>query len=87
MKTVFWKCLVSLCEHVQNNPMDSELGCGLDNHFSREPKQQTTDTYDNETGALRKTTTIEGKHKRLVVKLAPLFYKKCFSGDKQGRQG
>ena len=36
----FWKSLVVLCEHVENNFMVSELNCGMENHCSRERTQR-----------------------------------------------
>ena len=47
-------------------------------HCSRERTQQTSDTDDKETRPLRKTTTIDDKLKRPVVKLAPLYYESVF---------
>ena len=67
-----------LCESVENNPMVNELEYGLENHCSIERTQQTTDKHDNKTEVLRKSTTKDGKLKRPVVKLAPLFYQSVF---------
>ena len=72
--TVFWKSFVELCESMEKNLIVSELDYGLENHCSRETTQQTTDTdkHAKKTRVLRKTTTIDDKHKNTVVKLAPL---------------
>ena len=77
-ETVLWKSFVVLCEHVENDLMVNELEYGLENYCSRERTQQTTDKHDFESGDLRKTTTIDGKLKRRVVRLAPLFYESVF---------
>ena len=51
---------------------------GLGFNCSRERTQQTTDKHDFESGDLRMTTTIDGKLKRPLVKVAPLFYESVF---------
>ena len=58
--------------------MVNEVESGLKNYCSREGTPQTTDKHENETEVLRKTTTKDGKLKRPVVKLAPLFYESIF---------
>ena len=76
--TVFWKYFV-LCQLVDNNCMVREMDYGLEKHCSRERTQQTTGKHDYEAGDLRKTTmTKDGKLKRPVVKLAPMFYESVF---------
>ena len=77
-KTVFWKDFVVFYEHVENNLMVDEVDYGLENHCSRERTHQATDKDDYESRGLRKTTTIDDKLKRPVVKLAPLFYESVF---------
>ena len=67
-----------LYELLENNFLVNELEYVLENHCSRERTQQTTDKHDNKTEGLKKTTTKDGKLKRPVVRLAPLFYKKVF---------
>ena len=59
---------------------------GLGFNCSRERTQQTTDKHDFESGDLRMTTTIDGKLKRPLVKVAPLFYESVFLEKKQGQQ-
>ena len=85
-KTLFRKVLVVLCESVENNLMASELDYELENHCSRGRTEQKTDTDDNKSGVLRKTTTFDDKLKRPVVRLAPLFYERVFREKKQVRQ-
>ena len=75
-KNTFLKTLGLLCEYVGSNVIVNESEYGLENNRSRERTQQTTDKY--ETGALRKTTTIDDKLNKPVVKLAPLFYESSF---------
>ena len=75
--TVFWKYFV-LCQLVENNCMVSEMNYGPEKHCSRERTHQATDKDDYESGDLRKTTTIDDKLKRPVVRLAPLFYESVF---------
>ena len=65
--------------------MVNELDYGMKNHCSREATKQITQKHDYKTEDPRNTTMIEGKLKRPVVKLAPLFYE-CFPAEKQGRQ-
>ena len=77
-KKVLWNYSVVLCESVENNPMVNELEYGLESHCSIERTQQTTDKHDNKTEVLRKRTTKDGKLKRSLVKLAPLFYESVF---------
>ena len=64
--------------------MVNELDYGQENYCSREKTQQTTDKEDNETGALRRSTTLDDKLKKPVVKLAPMFYESVFFGRKTG---
>ena len=64
---------VVLCECVEYLIRVNELDYGLENNCSRERTQQTTGKHDCETGDLRKTTTIDVKLKKPVVKLAPMF--------------
>ena len=78
VKTVFWKDFVVLCEHVENNFLVNELDYGQEKYCSRKRTQQPIDKHDHETEVLRKTTTIDGKLKRPVVKLAPMFYENVF---------
>ena len=73
-----------LCGHVKNNLMVNELDYGLENQCTRERLQQTTGEHDYEAGDLRKTTTIDYRLKRLLVKLAPMFYQRVF-GRKIGQ--
>ena len=75
--TVFWKYFV-LWQLVENNCMVSEMDYELEKHSSRERTQQTNGKLDYETEVRRKTTTIEDKLKRPVVRLAPLFYESVF---------
>ena len=75
--TVFWKYFV-LWQLVENNCMVSEMDYELEKHCSRERTQQTNGKLDYETEVRRKTTTIEDKLKRPVVRLAPLFYESVF---------
>ena len=77
-KKVLWTYSVVLCESVENNRMVNELEYGLEIHCSIARTQQTTDKHDFESGDLRKTTTIDGKLKRRVVRLAPLFNESVF---------
>ena len=58
--------------------MVNELEYGLENYCSIERTQQTTDKHDNKTEVLRKSTTIDGKLKGRVVRLAPMFYENVF---------
>ena len=81
----FWKHFV-LCEHVENNLMVNELDYGLEKYCSRKRTQQTIDKHDYETEVLRKTTTIDGKLKRPVVKLAPMFYECVFRESSAGKK-
>ena len=70
-----------LYEHVENNFMVGKLEYGLENlekQSSRETTLRRTDNDDNETRPLRKTTTIDGKLKKPVVKLAPMFFASVF---------
>ena len=69
--TVFWKSFV-VCQLDKNNCMVSEMDYGLETHCSRERTQQTTGKHDYEAEDLSMTTTIHGKLKRPVVRLAPL---------------
>ena len=82
--TVFWKYFV-LSQLVENNCMVSEKDYELEKHCSRERLQQTTGKHDYETEVRRKTTKIDDKLKRPVVRLAPLFYKSVFR--KKNRAG
>ena len=75
--TVFWKYFV-LCQLFENNCMVSEMDYELEKHCSRERTQQTIGKHDYETEIRRKTTKIDDKLKRPVVRLAPLFYKSVF---------
>ena len=75
--TVFWKYFV-LCQLVENTYMVSESDYGPEKHCSRERTHQATAKDDYESGDLRKTTTIDDKLKRPVVRLAPLFYESVF---------
>ena len=75
--TVFWKYFV-LWQIVENKLFLSEKEYGLEKHCSRERTQQTTGKHDYETEVRKKTTTIDDKLKRPVVRLAPLFYKSVF---------
>ena len=67
-----------LCEHVENNLMVNELDNALENLCSGERLQQTTGEHDYEAGDLRKTTTLDDKLKRPLVRLAPMFYESVF---------
>ena len=67
-----------LCQLVENNCMVSEMDYELEKHCSRERTQQTNGKHDYETEVRRKTTTIDDKLKRPVVRLAPLFYESVF---------
>ena len=80
-KTVLCKYFVVLCQHVKNNCMVSEL----EKHWSRERTKQTTVKHDFESGVLRKTTIIDDKFKRPVVRLAPSSMK-VFFGRKKGQR-
>ena len=53
-------------------------GFGLEFQCNRRSTQQTTGKHDNETGVLKKTAKDNGKLKRSVVKLAPLFKESGF---------
>ena len=75
--TVFWKYFV-LWQYVENKLFLSEQEYGLEKHCSRERTQQTTGKHDYETEVRRKTTTIDDKLKRPVVRLAPMFYESVF---------
>ena len=75
--TVFWKYFV-LWQIVENKLFLSEQEYGLEKHCSRERTQQTTGKHDYETEFRRKTTTIDDKLKRPVVRLAPMFYESVF---------
>ena len=77
-KKVLRNFSVVLCESVENNPMVNELVYGLENHCSIERTQQRTDKHENKLEVFRKRTTKDGKLKRSVVKLAPLFYESVF---------
>ena len=74
----FWKYLDVLCELAENYLMVSEQEYGLGFCCSRERTGQLTVKHDNEPGDLKTTTTIDDKLKRLVVKLAPMFYESVF---------
>ena len=58
--------------------MVGEVYYGVENHCSRERTHQATDKDNYESRGLRKTTTIDDKLKRPVVKRAPLSYKSVF---------
>ena len=65
-------------DNVENNLSVGEVDYGLENHCSRERTHQATDKDDYESRGLRKTSTIDDKLKRPVVKLAPFFYESVF---------
>ena len=78
MRKPLTELFVVLCECVENLIMVNELDYGLENNCSRERTQQTTGKHDCKTGDLRKTTTIDVKLKKPVLKLAPIFYESVF---------